>query len=192
MAWVAETAAGSDSAPGDAVEVWATSWDVPEADGRSTRETTYAELTARFADELGRGGVAEQADLLFEGIRRARALPEVGLPDRIRSGILEAEQAHALAARALRSDDTDDALVHVLRGSDALREVGPEAVARTLVAEVETARRRVSTADAYTEQDIERIERLVQGARLAIEEGDWVRAIRRAFYANGLLAGGDR
>jgi len=71
-----------------------------------------------------------------------------------------------------------------------LREVGPEAVARTMVSEVNTERGSISVDDAYSEQDLERLDRLLQGGSEALSQQDWVRAIRRAFYARGLMASG--
>ncbi len=83
-----------------------------------------------------------------------------------------------------------EGLRYVLEGSDILREVGPEAVARALVAEVAELHGRLSDSDTYSEQEWERLGRLVTGGRQALEDEDWVRAIRRAYYAKGLLTDG--
>jgi hypothetical protein len=50
--------------------------------------------------------------------------------------------------------------------------------------------RRTEGSDAYTEQELSRIRRLTGGAREALEEGDYPRAIRRAYYACRLLGVG--
>jgi len=114
-------------------------------------------------------------------------LPEDQLPERIRVRISEAANAHALALDALRAENLRDAMVQLLAGSDALREVGPEAVARTMVSEVVADRRNISARDSYSEQDLERLDRLLRGGREALSDQDWVRAIRRAYYARGLI-----
>ena len=88
---------------------------------------------------------------------------------------------------ALRAENLRDAMVQLLAGSDALREVGPEAVARTMVSEVVADRRNISARDSYSEQDLERLDRLLRGGREALSDQDWVRAIRRAYYARGLI-----
>ena len=78
-----------------------------------------------------------------------------------------------------------------MRGGDALREVAPEAVARAIQGEVEEAFGRVSDGGPYSEKDMERLTRLVHGARQALGEGSWALAIRRAYYARALLRGND-
>ena len=59
-----------------------------------------------------------------------------------------------------------------------------------MVSEVDAGLRRISADETYSEQDLERLSRLVRGGREALSEQDWVRAIRRAYYARGLLASG--
>lgn len=181
-----------DAAPesADAVVRWLTSWDLAGDEGRGVRSLTYRPLAMLFVPELGRGGIGEQLDRLSEGVRRALELPEAQLPERIRVRISEASTAHVLARDALRAENLQEAMVQLLTGSDALREVGPEAVARTMVSEVDADRRSIEVGDTYSEQDVERLDRLLRGGREALSEQDWVRAIRRAYYARGLIASG--
>ena len=186
--WTVPDDAPPESA--DAVVRWLTSWDLPGDEGRGVRSLTYGPLAMLFVPELGRGGIGEQLDRLSEGVRRALELPGLQLPERIRVRISEASNAHTLARDALRAENLQDAMVQLLTGSDALREVGPEAVARTMVSEVDAARRSISVGDAYSEQDIERVDRLLRGGREALSEQDWARAIRRAYYARGLMRSG--
>jgi hypothetical protein len=183
----------TDIAPedADALARWAMSWEGPASLARETRETAYSRLAALFAARLGRGGIAEQAARLGEGVHRAAELPQDALPDRILTSITEASREHTRAVMALRMDRAEAALEYVMRGSDALREVGPEAIARTLVNEVDEGFGRISPGDAYSEQDLERLKRLVRGGQEALREQDWVLAIRRAFNARGLLRVGD-
>jgi hypothetical protein len=174
----------------DAVVRWLTSWDLPGDEGREVRTLTYSSLAMLFVPELGRGGIGEQLDRLSEGVRRAVQLPDQQLPDRIRVRISEAANAHVLARDALRAENLQDAMVQLFTGSDALREVGPEAVARTMVSEVVADRRSISAGDSYSEQDLERLDRLLRRGWEALSDQDWVRAIRRAYYARGLMAPG--
>lgn len=183
--WTVPDDATPESA--DALVRWLTSWDLPGDEGRGVRNLTYSSLATLFVPELGRGGIGEQLDRLAEGVRRALLLPEEQLPERIRVRISEAANAHALALDALRAENLRDAMVQLLAGSDALREVGPEAVARTMVSEVVAGRRNISAGDSYSEQDLERLDRLLRGGRDALSDQDWVRAIRRAYYARGLM-----
>lgn len=177
-------------ASADAVVRWSSSWDLPGNEGRVVRSLTYEVLATLFVPELGRGGIGEQLDRLSEGVRRASELPEIQLPERILIRLSEASTAQVLAGEALRAENLQVAMVQLLQGADALREVGPEAVARTLVSEVNAERGSISADDAYSEQDLERLDRLLQGGREALTEQDWTRAIRRAFYAGGLMESG--
>ena len=186
--WIVPDDASAASA--DAVVRWSSSWDLPGDEGRGIRSLTYEPLATLFVRELGRGGIGEQLDRLSEGVRRALELPEIQLPERIRIRLSEAANAQVLAREALRTENLQTAMVQLLKGADALREVGPEAVARTMVSEVNTERGSISLDDAYSEQDLERLDRLLQGGSEALSQQDWVRAIRRAFYARGLMASG--
>ena len=183
--WTVPDDAAPESA--DALVRWLTSWDLPGDEGRQVRSSAYSALATLFVPELSRGGIGEQLDGLSEGVRHALQLPQDQLPQRIRVRISEAANAHVLALDALRAENLQDAMVQLLGGSDALREVGPEAVARTMVSEVDAQRRSISAADTYSEQDLERLDRLLRGGREALSEQDWVRAIRRAYYARGLM-----
>lgn len=186
-AWVIPETASPEAA--DAVALWTTSWDLPGDEGDGVRADNYVSLAELFIPELGRGGISEQLEGLWEGVRRARELPALELPERIRERIADASHAHAQARDALLAERLRDAMVQLLIGSDALREVGPEAVARTMVSEVDTELRRISLDETYTEQDLDRLGRLVRGGREALAEQDWVRAIRRAYYAKGYAKG---
>ena len=180
----------ADPALLDAVVSWRMSWDLPAAEGRPVRDELRPELARGLAPILGPGRVKEEEVRLAEGIARAKELPEDDLGPEIVVRLGDAAVAHARAARALRAGDPVEGLLYVLEGSDILREVGPEAVARALVAEVAELQGRLSDSDTYSQQDRERLGRLVTGGRQALEDEDWVRAIRRAYYAKGLLTDG--
>ena len=174
----------------DVVARWRVSWDVPAVEGRLAREQLRPQMARGLAPILGPGRVKEEEVRLAEGIARAKELPEDDLGPEIVIRLGDASVAHAKAARAIRAGDPVQGLLHVMEGSDILREVGPEAVARALVAEVAELHGRLSDSDAYSQQDQERLGRLVIGGRQALDDEDWVRAIRRAYYAKGLLTDG--
>ncbi len=137
---------------------------------------------ARIHDEL---------TLLSEGVERARAIVTDDLPPRLADGIGAAASYRSAAVVAWDRGDAVGAIERILRGCDALKEVGPEAVARALQSQVEASFRRVSEDGPYTEKDLERLQRLVTGGREALAEGSWVLAIRRAYYARALMNGND-
>lgn len=172
-----------------AMDRWQTSWDLPVEEGRAAREATYVPLVEALAVQLTAEEVERELALLAEGVLRARGLGLDTPPPHVAAGVERAVEAASAARRALLSGDPELALESVIRGGDALREVGPEAVARALQSEVETGLGRISGGDPYPVEELERLRRLVRGGRQAVEEGAWGLAIRRAFYAKALLDG---
>lgn len=181
---------GTLSAQGTAaLDAWRSSWDEPQDVGRSLREQSYDGLADALAPVVSDGELRGRIALLGDGVQRARELTRPGLPAYLGGGIRRAGDAWSAAVDASAHGDTHTALVQVFRGSDALREVGPEAVARSLQEGVELEYRRVLPDESYSEANRERLDRLVRGGRQALEEGAWVLAIRRAYYAKALLEG---
>lgn len=172
-----------------ALEAWRDSWDLPAAEGGEAREGTYPILAASVARGAERGALDAELALLAEGVTRAEALVAEGSPAHVVTGIQIARAEHEAAASALAAGDPLAAVTALLRGGDALREVGPEAVARSLQSQAEAGLGSIPDPHPYSEQELERLRRLVRGGRQALEEGDWVLAIRRAFYAKALLKG---
>lgn len=187
-AWAADPGEpGDPDNSAQPLRIWRSSWDSPALRGRSEREASYDDLVALLPPERLPGVGTEALGTLRRALGRARSLPAMALPPAVRDGMARAATEADAAARAEAEGRAHDALVHVLRGSDALREVGPEAVARTLVDGVEDALRRIRPSATYSPEDTERLHRLAEGGRQALEEGDWVLAIRRAYYARALL-----
>jgi len=174
-----------------ALQRWSASWSAEPEEGRAAREASYAPLAVALAGVTPPGRVADELALLSEGVRRARAIVTADLPHRLADGISAAASFRSAAVVAWERRDEVGAIERILRGSDALREVGPEAVARALQGEVEASYRRVSEGGPYSEKDLERLHRLVTGGREALAEGSWVLAIRRAYYARALMSGKD-
>jgi hypothetical protein len=178
---------GAEGEAGRALEVWRSSWQLPLPEARRLRTLAYPALVRGLVDVVPREVLTQEAADLGEGVRRALHLDVAKLPPHVAAGLLEASTQHAAASAALEQGNMEALLDALVRGGDALREVGPEAVARDLVSRVEEMFGRISPDDPYSEQGLERLRRLIQGGRQAVDEGDWVLAIRRAYYANGLL-----
>lgn len=178
----------TDGAAGDAaLAAWRSSWDLPAARGRQVREASYDALVGLLPPDQREATAAEDLTTLRSALRGAETLPAEALPPTVRSGLTRARAEATAAAVTRDGHDVTGALVHILRGADALREVGPEAVARTLVDDVEQRMRRIGPGATYSPTDIERMRRLVEGGREALDQGNWVLAIRRAYYARALM-----
>lgn len=173
----------------EALEAWRDSWDLPVDQGRDVREAAYTALAQVVARIATRDALEAELALLADGVVRAEALLGQGSPPHLVRGIEAARTQRIAAAAGLAAGDAPATVAALLRGGDALREVGPEAVARSLVSEVEAGLGRIGDTHPYSEQELERLGRLVRGGRQALEEEDWVLAIRRAFYARALLQG---
>lgn len=173
----------------EVVDRWLRSWDEGVLEGRRLRSALYSELGSLLARRHTRAELADEVGLLGAGVRRAGELETSVLPEFLTAGVERARAAYARADRALASRHEEEAWTELIRGADALREVGPEAVARSAVSRVEDRLRRIPGDGTYSEKEWERIRHLVRGGRQALDVGDWGLAIRRAFYAKGLLDG---
>lgn len=88
-------------------------------------------------------------------------------------------------ANALRADGRGtEALVATLEAADLLRGAGPEAIAGELIADVRAGLPPGGESDDPT---VARAARLLRGAEAALQDGDYERALRRAYYARQLL-----
>lgn len=91
-------------------------------------------------------------------------------------------------ARAAReAGDAESQLRHLLLASDALRSTTAEALALIFIEQADVGLRRISESDAYAHVTVERVERLLSGAREALDVGQARLALQRAWYAVGLL-----
>jgi hypothetical protein len=174
-----------------ALETWRDSWDLLPAHGAEVREAVYPVMVESFAPKMSKEELGSELDLLDEALGRAAGLADVSWPSHVVSGLALAGSSRDRARAAFSVGDLHLALLHLMRGGDALRTVGPEAVARSLVAEVQALHRRVSEEDPYTQEDLERLRRLEVGAGQALAAEDWALAIRRAYYARGILLGNE-
>ncbi|MGD2067248.1 MAG: hypothetical protein PVI57_01085 [Gemmatimonadota bacterium] len=170
-----------------AIDLWIGSWDEGADGSQALREEAYVRASGPLAEALGPAAVRDAHLRLGAALDATASLPAGEASPEMAARISEAERYRAVAAKALDDGRHADALVATLRGSDALRAVGPEGVARTLVARAD---RRLTVARRSDDADrtwLERGDRLLRGARLALEDRQWSTALRRAYYACQVL-----
>lgn len=185
----------------DAVELEAAG--DPAAD--SARAAAFALAAPALARALEARRVRQLDRLLDRWIGEAEdALGHAGSADIAKlAGVGErTEEARRLRRRAefaLERDDLDGAILALLGAADRLAATTPPAVARRLIHRserllAERAESSAETADTMVDGEaarreearLERAERLLRGAHEAFERRDYVRAIRRAYYAGQL------
>ena len=181
--------AGAEERLAAALERWSLSWDLPVDEGRRLRSAVRTEAVGPLAETLGPTAVAGSVQAVGATLEAAAALDARSLTDDIARSLGEAKGHHTLAAAALAAGSHREALENALAASDLIREVGPESVTRLLLARAESRLEAMVAegAEAPAGIDVERGERLIRGAHLALAEGDWVRAVQRAFYACQVL-----
>ena len=169
------------------VDRWVASWERDVEEGARLRDAAYRAATPELAAAVGRAGVAQTIAQVGAALEATAALDETRLPPAMAERLRRARLHHDDARRALSDGRHAEALDGALRASDVFREVGPHGVALALLARAEGALDEAQRGGALAEVDMERTERLVRGARQALDEEDWPRAIQRAFYACQLL-----
>jgi hypothetical protein len=170
---------------------WSSSWELPAEAGRAIRSAAYESVAAPLATALGEQAVAGHVEALGDVLAAAAEL-DAGRIDGDGSGNVEAATLrHQEAVTALAAGRHAEALEHTLQASDLLRELGAEGVTRMLLARAEREITRLGGAEALSaespSEELLRGQRLVRGAEQALAEGDYLRAIQRAFYACQVL-----
>jgi hypothetical protein len=136
------------------------------------------------SDSCGRGGPGNLLRRGFVGVAGEREAGDLLLL----SGPLATAAEHRDRARAAReAGDAESLLRHLLLASDALRSTTAEALALVFIEQADVGLRRISESDAYAQVTVERVERLLSGAREALDVGQAPLALQRAWYAVGLL-----
>ena len=204
---VAEAQADEELAA--AVTRWAESWDLPVTEGRQARIQASVEAAAPVARGIGQAGVANAVRSVGETLVAAASLKTGALAEGIAENLEQAEVEHSQAVAELAEGREVDALSSALHAADLIREVGPESVTRLLLSRAEArlvvltsqeeAAQAQSQSDGATvvtpavvepdqqQIDLERGRRLIRGARIALDSGDYVLAIQRAYYACQVL-----
>jgi hypothetical protein len=186
---VAESPAQAQLA--ETAQRWASSWELPVEAGRAIRSSTYETVSVPLATSLGEAAVAAHVDGLGGVLAAAAELDDGPAGGDLSGNVEAATLQHKDAVAALAAGRQADALQHTLQASDLLREVGPEGVTRMLLARAERELTRLGGEGAQssrdTSEEVQRGQRLVRGAQQALAEGDYLRAIQRAFYACQVL-----
>jgi len=186
---VPELLAREGLAPAEVPEAraWERSWTMDEAQGAELRDRLYPSVARLLFLHLGAEGVDELMAKNQEALQATEASGVSMASEVVGTALERARRRHEEAVWALEEDRGEEALVHVLRTGDALRAVAPRQVAATLVARASEAFRRNQGDGSYSEEELARLRRLTAGARKALEDGDYPRAIRRAYYACQIL-----
>jgi len=169
------------------VSAWWDSWRLPDSDGARVREGLYPSVSARLFPHLTRRGVAELLTRNDESLRSAKGVGVVLENAGIEFALDSALRLHSLAWSALEEGDGEGALGFALHSADALRAVSTQQVASELLSRAQESLRRNDESLTYSLEELTRIRRLTNGAREALTDGDYPRAIRRAYYACQLL-----
>ena len=168
-------------------EAWWNSWSLQGGEGASLRSKVYPSAAQRLFPVMGLAGVQ---DLLARNASSLGAVRAVGMMvdlEPISASLDRAEDLHSAARNAVDRGDGEEALVLALETADALWEVSPHQVATDLILQATQALGRNQAATTYSQEELIRIRRLTHGASEALDEGDYPRAIRRAYYACQLL-----
>lgn len=168
-----------------AIDAWIGSWGLPAEQGDTRRSAAYAAAAGPLAEALGAEGVAEAFRRLEVALAGAGRLDPHALPKAVAQRVADARQEADAARSALDRGALQVGVRATLHGADLLRGVGPEGVARTLIARAEAGMEWAgSPADPLA---IQRAERLLYGAWDAVAEAEFGIAIQRAYYACQLL-----
>lgn len=168
-------------------EAWWESWRVGGDEGARLRALVYSSATRRLFPVLGEAGVSELLARHGEGLAAAEQIRPFLASEAVRSSLRRAASLHAEARASLGNGEAEVALGLVLRSADALWEVTPLQVASELVERAGGALGRIPEPVPYSQQELTRIRRLLNGAKEALGQGDYPLAIRRAYYACQLL-----
>lgn len=166
---------------------WQASWLADDGQGRQARTRVYDDAAAPLAGALGPHGVRRTVRTVAAVMASAAGADLSRLPEAYRRRVEEARSLTERAERSLEAGRSVDALRSALEAGDRLRDISPRRVAVGLLARAEEARRRIPEISTYSNQEKERIARLVRNARYALEAGDYTLAIHRAYYACRLL-----
>jgi hypothetical protein len=184
---VAAEAGLSDALAAPTTE-WISTWDPGYVQADHARQKAYREAAPMLAVTLSKGEIREHIGRVSMGLQFAHSIPAGGIPEELRPSLDRAEDHRNRAVALLDGGAREGAIVEMMMAAESLQDVSPEAVARTLVHRAETELRRESVPGAYPEENLVRAQRLLSGARLALEEGDPVKALRRSYYACQLLS----
>ena len=182
---------------------WDASWELSADRGEPLRRDAVEAAVRVMEDVVPRTALDQAFRQVDEAIRAAEEALGTSLTteaagareaeDRLLvTGPLATAAEHRERARAAReSGEAGDQLRHLLLASDALRSTTAEALALVFIEQADVSLRRISESDPYAQVTVERVERLLAGAREALATGQSTLALQRAWYAVGLLRASD-
>ena len=174
-----------DARVADAIDLWADSWLLSAEEGEERRAQAYERGAGPLGERLGAAGVGAALGRVEAALSGADRLSIAGLPEAVALRLSAAHDEADAARRALEQGALAVSVRATLRAADILRGVGPEGVARTLIARAEGGLGwGGGPADPVA---MARAERLVAGARQAAADSEFGIAIQRAYYACQLL-----
>ncbi len=170
------------------LEAWVSGWESEDPElGRAARDEAIRQATPTLRDVLGSGGVTTTLQPLFDVGRDLGEIDDV--PADLVPRLQEVRTLVDDARAALDEGRFDRALTTGLQASDRIRALGPRAVARTLISRADRALVRAEVGETLDPRFLSRGERLLAGARRALDEGEVDLAIQRGYYAVQVLEG---
>lgn len=167
---------------------WVAGWEAEDPDlGRAARDEAIRQASPALREVLGSGGVATSLQPLFDVARDLGEIDDV--PSDLVPALQEVRSLVDDARAALDAGRFERALSTGLQASDRIRALGPRAVARTLISRADRAMVRAEVGRILDPRSMARGERLLAGARRALEEGEVDLAIQRGYYAVQVLEG---
>ena len=168
-------------------EGWWDSWSLGESEGARLRSQIYPSAVQQLYPVMGVAGTQDVLGRNALSLAAVEAMGSVVGLEAISHALDRARRFHSEARSALGRGEGESALMLALRTADTLWEVSPQQVAMELIERATDALGRNFGLTSYSEEELTRIRRLMHGASDALDEGDYPRAIRRAYYACQLL-----
>ncbi|TVR63566.1 MAG: hypothetical protein EA422_09115 [Gemmatimonadales bacterium] len=169
------------------IESWEASWELPRSEGEPLRSEVRRAAAPLLASRLERQDLVAPIRELERTFRRIDELLGGEFPLHLAPTLAAARSHQEQAEAALADEDVERSILHLLGAADHLRATTPETLALELVTEAEETFRRVSGVVSYPEEERLRAERLLVGARTALDGGDPVLALQRAWYSLRLM-----
>jgi len=181
------------------LDQWENSWVLPEDEGERVRMESIQALSLLLLPHLPEGELERSIGQVDGAVRALEAALEGRDLEALGGPVSQAVSAAHRASTALGAGDSAEALRWALASSDHLRKATPEVLARTLILEVEAELQRLwdspqgpghselTLGAAEAARAEARVRRLLAGAQEAMNAEDFPRALRRAWYAMGLI-----
>lgn len=167
-------------------ELWDTGSSLDDSSGAASRRLAVDHALPVLVRSVDAEEWAASSESLEEWVATARSmLRHLAVPDveaRLRAADRQLQRAETATTERNRA-------YHLLLAGSELVETTPRYVARTMARDAETAVRRASDGvePSVPAATLRRAERLKDWAGRAVEEGDYLLAIQRAYYAIQLV-----